>query len=92
MEPATAGPNEIHLYFFARSDGRQWDAARQLTVSASLPAERIAPITLDARKAGPGHYVIGGAPLAPAGDWRLAVDARVSEFDQYGARFTVPVR
>ncbi len=92
VEPATAGPNEIHLYFFARSDGRQWDAARQLTVSASLPSERIAPITLDARKAGPGHYVIGGAPLAPAGDWRLAVDARVSEFDQYGARFTVPVR
>ena len=66
--------------------------ARQLTVHASLPSEGIAPIALDARKAGPGHYVIGGAPLAPAGDWRLAVDARVSEFDQYGARFTVPVR
>jgi len=92
VEPATAGPNEVHLYLFKRSDGSQWDAARTLAVHASLPSERGAPIALDARKAGPGHYVIGGAPLAPAGEWRLAVDARVSEFDQYGARFTVPVR
>ncbi len=92
VEPATAGPNEVHLYLFKRSDGSQWDAARGLSVHASLPSEGGAPIALDARKAGPGHYVIGGAPLAPAGDWRLAVDARVSEFDQYGARFTVPVR
>ena len=59
---------------------------------ASLPEGEIAPIELEARKAGPGHYVIGGAPLSPAGDWRLEVIARVSEFDEYGARFTVPVR
>ena len=52
----------------------------------------IAPIELEARKAGPGHYVIGGAPLAPAGDWTLEVVARVSEFDEHRARFDVPVR
>ena len=71
---------------------RQWDATKELTVRASLPAQRIAPIALDARKAGPGHYVIGGAPLAPAGDWTLEFVSRVSEFDEHRARFDVPVR
>jgi copper transport protein len=91
VEPALAGPNEVHVYFFDRADGAQWDATKQLTVRASLPSHRIEPIDLPARKAGPGHYVIGGAPLAPAGDWTLEFISRVSEFDEYRARFEVPV-
>ena len=92
VEPALAGPNEVHVYFFDRADGRQWDATRQLTATASLPDRDIAPIALDPRKAGPGHYVIGGAPLAPAGDWTLELVARVSEFDEYRTTFEVPIR
>ena len=91
VEPALAGPNEVHLYFFDRADGTQWDATRELTVRVALPERDIAPIELDARKAGPGHYVIGGAPLAPAGDWALELAARVSEFDEHRARFVVPI-
>ena len=59
---------------------------------AALPAEGIDPIELEDRRAGPGHYVIGGAPLAPAGDWEIEAIARVSEFDEHRARFAVPVR
>ena len=92
VEPALAGPNEVHVYFFDRADGRQWDATRELTVRASLPDRDIAPIALEPRKAGPGHYVIGGAPLAPAGDWTLEFVARVSEFDEHRATFEVPIR
>jgi copper transport protein len=92
VEPALAGPNEVHVYFLDRADGAQWDATKQLTVRASLPSQRIEPIELPARKAGPGHYVIGGAPLAPAGDWTLEFISRVSEFDEYRARFEVPVK
>ena len=71
---------------------RQWDATKELTARASLPDRGIAPIILQARKAGPGHYVAGGAPLAPAGDWRLELAARVSEFDDYRTTFTVPIK
>ena len=92
VEPALAGPNEVHVYFFDRADGRQWDATRELTVRASLPDRDIAPIALEPRKAGPGHYVMGGAPLAPAGDWTLEFVARVSEFDEHRATFEVPIR
>ncbi len=92
VEPALAGPNEIHVYFFDRADGDQWDATKELTVAASLPEREIAPIELEPRKAGPGHFVIGAAPLAPAGDWTLEFAARVSEFDEFRTSFDVPIK
>jgi copper transport protein len=91
VNPAQAGPNEIHLYLFARADGRQYDATRELTVTAALPDRGIAPIGLSARKAGPGHYVVTGAPLSPAGDWSVEVAARITEFDELRTTFTVPI-
>ena len=92
VEPALAGANELHLYLFARADGRQWDGARSLAVTAALPERDIAPLALTARKAGPGHYVVAAAPLSPAGTWRLELVARVSEFDELRAGFAVPIQ
>ena len=77
VEPARAGANEIHVYLFDRSDGRQYDAPKELRFEASLPERGIEPIRLEARKAGPGHYVVGAAALAPPGDWRLELVARI---------------
>ena len=92
VEPAQAGPNELHLYLFDAQDGTQYDVPGEVTVTAALPGRGIEPLALDVRKAGPGHYVAGGAPLAPAGDWRLELVARVSEFDELRTAFEVPVR
>jgi copper transport protein len=92
VDPARTGPNQIHLYLFNRSDGRQWDGTKELTAKASLPARGIAPIDLHPTKAGPGHYVIGGVPLSPAGDWRLQVISRVSDFDEFRTDFKVPIK
>ena len=91
VEPAQAGPNELHLYLFDAKDGTQYDVARDLTVTAALPDGGIEPIALELRKAGPGHYVAGGAPLSPAGTWQLEMAARISEFDELRTRFDVPV-
>ena len=59
---------------------------------ASLPGRRIAPIELDARRAGPGHYVVTSAAFGVAGDWRVEVAARVSEFDEHRTTFKVPIQ
>jgi copper transport protein len=91
VEPARAGANEIHVYLFNRSDGRQYDAPKELRFEASLPDRAIAPIRLDARKAGPGHYVVGAAALSPPGDWRLELVARISDFDELRTTYTVPI-
>ncbi len=92
MDPARAGLNQVHLYLFDRRSGRQWDRAKQLTVTARLPDRRIGPLELDAQKAGPGHYVIRRAALSPPGSWHLRVVARVSAFDEYAATVAVPIR
>ena len=65
---------------------------KELTVHASLPGKRVAPIELSPRKAGPGHYVVSGAAFAIAGDWQVEVAARVSEFDEHRTSFEVPIR
>ncbi len=92
VEPARPGPNEIHVYLFARSDGRQYDTPREVRFEASLPERRIDRQKLDATKAGPGHYVVSGAVLSPPGEWRLELVARISEFDELRADFEVPVK
>lgn len=92
VDPAQAGSNQVHLYLFDRRTGRQWNRSKALTVAASLPDRAIGPLKLDAQKAGPGHYVIRRADLAPKGDWRLVVTSRVSAFDEYDARIEVPIR
>ena len=92
VDPGARGSNQVHLYLFDRRTGRQWDRSKELTVKAFLPDRGIGPLKLEPQKAGPGHYVIRRAGLAPKGDWRLDVSARVSAFDAYDARIEVPIR
>lgn len=91
IDPGSAGVNELHLYLLER-DGQPFDGTKELRMSAALPGEDIGPIGLTPRRAGPGHFVVEALPLAPGGDWELAVAVRVSEFDQYDTRLDVPVR
>ena len=92
VDPARPGANELHMYLFRRSDGAQYDRVKELRVSASLPEKQIGPLQLRADKAGPGHYVVRRAQIAPAGDWKLELIARVSRFDEYRAQVEVPVK
>jgi copper transport protein len=92
MDPARVGPNELHLYLLRAKDGAPFAGTKQLTVTLALPGRHIGPLPATAREAGPGHYVVDTVQLVPAGDWRLDVTSRVSEFDQYETSLKVPVR
>ena len=92
VDPAQVGPNEIHLYVLDARDGSPFSATKELTVTLALPDKKIGPLPATARAAGPGHYVVDTVQLVPAGDWRLHVTSRVSEFDQYEGSLSVPVR
>jgi copper transport protein len=91
VDPARPGFNQAHVYLFDRRTGAQFDRVKELTLSARLPDHRIGPIHLKVHAAGPGHWIVRRADLAPAGDWRLDVTARVSAFDAYTTRIEVPV-
>ena len=92
LDPARVGANELHLYLLRARDGSPSSATKELTVTFALPGKQIGPLSAKAREAGPGHYVVDTVALVPAGDWRLHVTSRVSEFDQYEATLKVPVR
>jgi copper transport protein len=90
VDPARAGPNAVHLYVLSRS-GQPAQVA-EAKVSASLPAQGIGPLRLSAQAAGPGHYIVSGAPLAIPGQWRLGFTVRRGEFDEWIKTINVPIR
>jgi copper transport protein len=91
VDPARTGTNEIHLYLLDHSTGQpaQVDEVR---VAASLPAAGVGPLRLQAVPAGPGHAVVPAATFPLVGDWRLRVDVRKGEFDQWTTTVTIPIR
>jgi copper transport protein len=91
VDPATVGMNSLHLYLFDHMTGAPFTGAKEISVTAALPAKGIAPIPLEVHRAGPGH-AIGSGTLGVAGTWDLAVTVRTSAFDEYVAHLTVPIR
>ena len=91
VDPARIGPDELHVYLFERRSGTQYDRVKEFTAAASLPSEHVADVPVHFHRAGPGHFVSMGASFPIAGDWKLRVTARVSDFDEYSKTFEVPV-
>jgi copper transport protein len=91
VEPAKVGANTIHLYLINADDGSPFTKTRQLSVSASLPAQRIGPLKLQVNRAGPGHYVLPGAQLSPGGSWDIELTDRISAFDEYSKTVSVSI-
>jgi copper transport protein len=92
VDPARAGPNQVHLYLFDATSGAQFSRIKELAVTATEPESSIGPLPLEPQHSGPGHYTVQGALLSVAGDWNLDVTMRVSAFDEYAAKIEVPIR
>ena len=81
----------MHLYLLDRSTGQpvQVDETR---VSASLPAAGIGPLRFTATPAGPGHAIVTAASFPLAGSWRILVEVRQGDFDQWSTTLNIPIR
>jgi copper transport protein len=62
-----------------------------MRLSATLPDLDVGPLELELRPAGPGHAT-GTAELPLPGDWKLQLDARKGEFDQWSTVLDIPIR
>jgi copper transport protein len=89
VDPARTGPNQLHLYLFDRKTGASYEGAKELRVTAQT--EDIPKLTLNPHVAGPGHYVVDGATFPTKGKWTVEATIRVSDFDEFAQRFTVPI-
>jgi len=89
VDPAAVGRNEIHLYLLDSTG--QLAAVDEMELSATLPAVDIGPLRFKSTPAGHGH-VITTAALPLAGDWKLQLDVRKGEFDQWSTLVDLPIR
>jgi copper transport protein len=92
VDPAQVGSNEIHLYLTNPRTGAQYDRFREIALQLRLPSKQVGPLEPRVDKAGPGHWVSRRAQVVPAGEWRLTIAGRVSEFDEHRAVFEVDFR
>ncbi len=92
VTPARVGANAMHLYLINGRTGAPFTGTQQFTVTASLAAKGIGPLSESAYVTGPGHYTVPDAILSPAGTWTVTVTDRVSLFDEYSVTLKVPVR
>jgi copper transport protein len=91
VDPYAAGVYQMHLYLIDARTGAPYTKTRQLTVTASLPAKGIGPLTERAFPSGIGHWTVP-ATLSPPGTWSVTVSDRVSLFQEYSVTLKVPVR
>jgi len=92
VDPAKPGSNELHVYLLDPQTGAQFDETKTITIEATQPAKGIGPLTLDAEKAGPGHYVVSSAVLGAPGTWKIRVVSLISDFDEYEKTVDVTLR
>ncbi|HZR94661.1 MAG TPA: CopD family protein [Gaiellaceae bacterium] len=92
VDPARVGRNLVHLYLLNPTDGSQYDRVKELTMAFTLPSKDVGAISVEGRKAGPGHYVVDNAVLGIPGTWSVSITARVSDFDEYTTDLQVPIR
>jgi copper transport protein len=92
VEPATTGPNDLHLYLFDRKSGAQVDRVKEMSVSLAQEEEGIGPIKVVIPRKGPAHYEKLDEALGVPGTWHVTVQARVSDFDAYSAGESFEVR
>jgi copper transport protein len=72
VEPGAAGPNDIHLYFYAGSGNEPLavDAVQVTAATADVPARRLQVTPINTN-----HVTVAGASLPSAGTWIIEVTA-----------------
>jgi copper transport protein len=90
--PARIGVNRIDLNAFRTADGLPDTDLHHVSLTATPPSASGAPVTFDAQRVGPGHYVVPTAPLTVAGRWRLRVSNHMPGMPGNIATVDVPIR
>jgi copper transport protein len=90
VDPATVGPNAIHVTTF-KPDGTSM-VVRDITGDLSLPAQGIDKLPANLQRAGGNHFISENLPITIAGAWKLVIHVLVSGFTDVAAVFDVPIQ
>ena len=89
LSPARTGANTVSVAVLDQA-GAPVDA-RQVSLTAALPAEQIGPLPVPLNRTGTGRYETTAASLPRPGTWELVLRVQKSEFDRDVAQVDVPV-
>jgi len=90
VDPASPGPNVLHVYLF--DDAGQLTQPAQIAVTITEPEQQLGPIDVALVPGGAGHFVGDGMSIPSAGTWTLTVTVRFDEFTARTASTDFTVR
>lgn len=90
LEPARTGDNTLVLKILNDKDGTLHDVLG-ITAEFTLPEQNLGPLPVKLERFGVAQYTTRAVTLPSAGNWRLTVGVRVSEFDQESVSVDIPV-
>ena len=90
VDPASTGPNILHVYLFDE-EGRLTQP-QDIRVTLTEAAQQIGPLDVDLVPGGPGHVVGDGMAVPSPGTWTLSVIVRLDEFTATTASTDIRVR
>lgn len=90
VSPADNTTNAIHVSYLDEV-GRPADAAREVTLRATLVDPAVGPIEIPLAKGGPGHYLATTDALAIPGTWELELVTKLDEFTAERTTVSVPI-
>lgn len=90
IDPAKAGPTEIHVYTLEATGAVA--QVEDLTMTMSLPERDLGPLEIPLERAGPGHFSAYDVQLPLPGEWTVEIAAFPDQFTEVNATDTVRVR
>lgn len=90
VDPAKAGPSNLHFYTLSPTGGQQ--EVQDLTATLTLPDQDVGPLAVPVQRAGPGHFSAYNFNIPLRGSWKLEVKALLSEIDEATVTTTIPVK
>jgi copper transport protein len=89
IDPAKAGPNEVHLYALTPT-GLPADPL-QISMEMTNKDHNVGPLKVPLIRAAPGHELTQGFEIPFAGTWQVSVKALVTNLDEEDARQNVTI-
>jgi copper transport protein len=91
VDPAKPGRNDVHVYLYTKA-GKAETHYDTVALAFSLPALDLGPLKRTPTKSGPGHFILVGTEISPAGNWTLVVTVKPDRFTEQKATLHFRIR
>jgi copper transport protein len=93
IDPARAGPTDLHLTLFEEGNFSTVQARiDEVRAELTEPEQGVGPLSVPLLRAGPAHFISNGLVIPTRGKWDLTITVRVGEFDENQGTISLDIR